>query len=109
LCSRIVAINSFGSVDTGAATFCVKEEDSIKNYLRLLVSRARMEGFLYFDYANEFPQAIAEIAQRIQKGELKYRNHIVEGLENAPSSLLMLFDGRNEGKLIVHVSVAGLL
>jgi len=72
--------------------------------MNLLIQRARMEGFVYFDYAKEFPQAIAEMANLIQQGKLKFRDQIIDGLLKAPESLLLLFSGGNEGKLIIKVS-----
>jgi len=102
--ARVVLCGAISQYNKSSSTGDTSKAYGPKNYMSLLVSRARMEGFVYFDYVKEFPQAIAEIADHIQKGKLKYRNQIVEGLENAPSSLMMLFDGRNDGKLIVRIS-----
>ena len=74
-----------------------------KNYLSLLVNRARMEGFIVFDFAPRYGIAAREMAQWIAEGKLKHREHIVEGLETFPETLLMLFDGRNQGKLVIKV------
>jgi NADPH-dependent curcumin reductase CurA len=73
------------------------------NYLSLLVNRARMEGMVVFDYADRYPAAVAEMAKWIQEGKLKTREDIVEGLEKFPEALLMLFEGRNFGKLVLKV------
>jgi NADPH-dependent curcumin reductase CurA len=73
------------------------------NYLNLLVQRARMEGFLVFDYRARFPEAQAEMGRWIAEGKLHHREDIVEGLENAPKALLRLFDGSNMGKLVVRI------
>ena len=73
------------------------------NYMQLLVKRARMEGFVVLDYAAQFPEAIAEMAGWQSEGKLVLDEHIVEGIENFPEALRMLFDGRNTGKLIVQV------
>jgi len=74
------------------------------NYLSLLVNRARMEGFIVFDYAPRYREAVTEIAGWLEERKLEARYDIVEGLENAPGALLRLFDGSNTGKLIVRVS-----
>jgi NADPH-dependent curcumin reductase CurA len=74
------------------------------NYLSLLVNRARMEGFIVFDYAPRYGEAAAEMAQWMATGQLKAKEHIVEGIEQFPEALRMLFDGRNEGKLVLKVS-----
>jgi NADPH-dependent curcumin reductase len=73
------------------------------NYLNLLVQRARMEGFLVFDYRARFPEAQAEMGRWIAEGKLHHREDVVEGLENAPKALLRLFDGSNTGKLVVRI------
>lgn len=69
----------------------------------LLVKRARMEGFIITDYASRFPEAIARLGEWYMAGRLKYRTHVVEGLEQAPAALDALFSGANTGKLIVKV------
>jgi len=73
------------------------------NYLSLLVNRARMEGFVVFDYAAQYRQAAMEMAGWMASGKLKSKEHIVEGIETFPDRLMMLFDGRNDGKLILEV------
>jgi len=73
------------------------------NYLQLLVSRARMEGFVVLDYAKQFPAAIARMAGWLADGKLKFSEHVVEGLDQFPDAINMLFSGKNTGKLIVKV------
>jgi hypothetical protein len=73
------------------------------NYLQLLVSRARMEGFVVLDYAKQFPTAIARMAGWAAEGKLKFSEHVVEGLDQFPDAINMLFSGKNTGKLIVKV------
>jgi NADPH-dependent curcumin reductase CurA len=48
-----------------------------KNYLSLLVNRARMEGMVVFDYADRYPQAVAELAGYLKDGRMKSREDIV--------------------------------
>eukprot|EP00668_Euglena_longa_P011274 GGOE01013665.1.p1 GENE.GGOE01013665.1~~GGOE01013665.1.p1 ORF type:complete len:370 (-),score=65.65 GGOE01013665.1:350-1417(-) len=74
------------------------------NYLSLLVNRARMEGFIVFDYRKRYGEAQADLFRWAKEGKLKYTEDVVEGLENAPVALLKLFDGRNTGKLVVKVA-----
>jgi hypothetical protein len=75
-----------------------------KFYLSLLVKRARMEGFIVFDYAARYGEAIKEMAGWMAEGKLKSREDVVEGLETFPETLLMLFRGENFGKLLIKVS-----
>ena len=75
-----------------------------KNYLSLLVNRARMEGMVVFDYADRYHIAIAEMAQYLRDGRMKSREDTVAGLENFPEALLKLFSGENFGKLVLQVA-----
>jgi NADPH-dependent curcumin reductase CurA len=74
------------------------------NYMSLLVNRARMEGMLVMDFAPRFPEGVATIARWIGEGSFKSREHVVEGFENFPDALLMLFEGKNFGKLVLKVA-----
>ena len=77
-----------------------------KNYLSLLVNRARMEGMVVFDYADRYPQAIAEMAGYLKDGRMKSREDVVQGLQQFPDTLLKLFNGENFGKLVLEVAQA---
>ena len=77
-----------------------------KNYLSLLVNRARMQGMVVFDYAQRYPQAIAEMAGYLREGRMHSREDVVQGLEQFPSALLKLFHGENFGKLVLEVAKA---
>jgi NADPH-dependent curcumin reductase CurA len=70
----------------------------------LIVKRARAEGFLVFDYAERFPEAQRQMAQWLQQGRIKYRENLVDGLENAPKAFIGLFHGENIGKQLVRVA-----
>ena len=76
------------------------------NYLSLLVNRARMQGIVVFDYADRYPQAIAEITGYLEAGTMKSREDIVAGLDNFPEALLKLFNSENFGKLVLQVAPA---
>jgi NADPH-dependent curcumin reductase len=75
-----------------------------KNYLSLLVNRARMEGIVVFDYTDRFPQAVAEMAGYLKDGRMKSKEDVVVGLETFPETLLKLFNGENFGKLVLQVA-----
>ncbi|MFJ8077125.1 NADP-dependent oxidoreductase [Streptomyces sp. NPDC096176] len=75
------------------------------NYLSLLVRRARMEGFVVFDYAKRYTQAAQEIAGWIGDGRLKVKEHVVKGtVDDFPDTLQMLFRGENVGKLVLELA-----
>jgi hypothetical protein len=73
------------------------------NYMALLVDRARMEGFLVFDFASRYPEAGAEMAGWLADGRLRSLEDVVTGLESFPDTLLKLFRGEHFGKLILGV------
>jgi NADPH-dependent curcumin reductase CurA len=76
-----------------------------KNYLSLLVNRARMEGMVVFDYADRYPQAVAELAGYLQDGRMKSREDVVRGsVQDFPATLLKLFNGENFGKLVLQLA-----
>jgi NADPH-dependent curcumin reductase CurA len=70
----------------------------------LLVHRAMIRGFIVSDHADRAPAFFQECAPLVMSGRLKFREDIVEGLENAPTAFMGLLEGRNFGKLIVQVS-----
>jgi NADPH-dependent curcumin reductase CurA len=75
-----------------------------KNYLSLLVNRARMEGIVVFDYADRYHLAVAEMAGYLKDGRMKSKEDVVEGIEQFPEALLKLFNGENFGKLVLQVA-----
>jgi NADPH-dependent curcumin reductase CurA len=75
-----------------------------KNYLSLLVNRARMEGMVVFDYTERFPLAVAELAGYLKDGRMKSKEDVVQGLDTFPEALVKLFTGENFGKLVLQVA-----
>jgi NADPH-dependent curcumin reductase CurA len=75
------------------------------NYMMLLVRRARMQGFLVFDYASKYRQALGELAGWVAEGRLKVKEHVVRGtVDDFPETLQMLFRGENVGKLVLELT-----
>ncbi len=73
------------------------------NYMSLLVNRARMEGFVVFDYAKRYGEAAQALAGWMQDGSLKTRIDEAAGLETFPATFRKLFSGENFGKLVIAV------
>ena len=74
------------------------------NYMALLVRRAKMEGFVVFDYAARYAEAAREMAGWMAEGKLAGREDVVAGIETFPETLNKLFRGENTGKLILQVA-----
>ncbi len=75
-----------------------------KHYLNLLLKRGRMEGFLVLDYLPRAAEAVMQLWQWVQAGELKDRVDVMHGLENAPRALIRLFTGENQGKQLLRIA-----
>jgi NADPH-dependent curcumin reductase CurA len=76
-----------------------------RNYMMLLVRRARMQGFLVFDYPDKNAQALTELAGWVADGSLKVKEHVVRGtVDDFPETLQMLFRGENVGKLVLELT-----
>ena len=69
----------------------------------LIVSRARIEGFLVSDHAPRFDEAIPRLARWLAEGKIRYREDVTVGLENAPGTFIGMLRGENRGKTLVKV------
>jgi hypothetical protein len=69
----------------------------------LLTKSATMRGFIVGDFSSKFPEAIKQLAVWLKEGKLTYAETIVSGFDNIPQAFLDLFDGKNEGKMIVKI------
>jgi len=69
----------------------------------MLVKRARMTGFLIFDYQHRYEEAIARLAVWVREGRLRYREDIADGLEHCPGAIAELYRGENLGKRLIRL------
>jgi NADPH-dependent curcumin reductase CurA len=74
------------------------------NYLSLLVNRARMEGIVVFDYAARYKEGAMAMGQWLADGKMISREHVEEGIDTFPETLMKLFKGENFGKLVLKVA-----
>jgi len=93
LCGAISRYNEAGTVGPGP-----------KNYFSLIRRRSRMEGFLVFQFAQRYPEAIAELAKWYAEGKIKNQIDLAHGLENAPQTIIRLFTGANFGKQLLKLA-----
>jgi NADPH-dependent curcumin reductase CurA len=76
-------------------------------YARLrsvLVNRIRMQGMIVFDWKDRYGEAVRGLGEHFAGGRLKYRESIVEGIDNAPKGLIALLRGENFGKQLVRLA-----
>lgn len=92
LCGMISTYNTDGPVP-GPADFS-----------RILMHKLLIQGFIVTDYLPRAAEAFAELAPWVMSGQLKWKVHIEDGLENAIDAVGLLFSGQHDGKLLVRVS-----
>jgi NADPH-dependent curcumin reductase CurA len=80
------------------------EPYGIRNLGMTSGKRVTMRNFLVFDYHDRYPEARAWLSMQIRDDRLRQRLHVIEGLENAPRALGMLFRGENTGKLVIKAA-----
>ena len=75
-----------------------------RNLWNLISNQARIEGFLVFNFAQDHEVARARLTEWVLSGQMKYKEDVVEGFENAPRAFIGLMNGANFGKLLVKLS-----
>jgi NADPH-dependent curcumin reductase len=86
------------------AEYNATEPYGYKRLRSILVNRIRMQGMLVFDWESRYDEAIEALAGYLAAGKLKYRESIVDGLDNAPRGLIGLLKGENFGKQLVRLA-----
>jgi len=86
------------------AEYGAKEPYGYQRLRSVLVNRIRMQGMIVFDWKDRYGEALAGLTAYVAEGRLKYRESIVEGLDNAPRALIGLLNGENFGKQLVKIA-----
>jgi NADPH-dependent curcumin reductase CurA len=81
----------------------VTEPYGVRNLRYVLTNRIKMQGMIVFDWKDRYGEALAALAGHLAQGRLKYRESVVQGLENAPRGLIDLLQGKNFGKQLVKL------
>jgi NADPH-dependent curcumin reductase CurA len=80
------------------------EKLGARNLWQLIVKEATMEGFLIMHYAPRFAEGGLQIAKWMAEGKMRIDEHIEVGIENAFEAFMMLFSGKNQGKMILQIT-----
>jgi len=97
VCGLIAHYNQAGGPRAGG--------DRLPGVMREVLSRSLLiRGFIQREFADQRPAFYQEMADWIARGEVRYKEDIVDGIENAPNAFIGLLEGRNFGKLIVRVA-----
>ena len=75
----------------------------VKNLRAVLVNRLKLQGMIVFDWKDRYGEALKALGGYFAEGKLKYRESVVQGLENAPRGLIDLLNGKNFGKQLVKL------
>ncbi len=70
----------------------------------VLTRRVTLQGYIISDHWDRFPEFLRAMAPLVADGAIRYREDVVEGLENVVPAFIGLLEGRNFGKLVVHVA-----
>ncbi len=70
----------------------------------LLIQRASLQGFIVLDHFDRQAEAVADLSKWVSEGKLEPLETVVEGFDQLPTAINMLFDGANTGKLVVRVA-----
>ncbi|KAJ6917628.1 hypothetical protein NC652_019844 [Populus alba x Populus x berolinensis] len=82
----------------------LQQPEGVQNLTTVVFKRIRLEGFIVFDYFDQYPKFLDFVLPYIREGKIVYVEDITEGLEHGPSALVGLFSGRNVGKQVVKVT-----
>ena len=90
------------------ATYNRRDDELARDHLpatmnAILAKRLTVRGFLNYDYAEQFSDFLREVGNGIADGAIRYREDIVDGLENAPDAFMGMLEGKNFGKLLIRV------
>ena len=96
-----------GARITVCGTTSIQEWDPLpigpRIHRQLLVARARITGFVVLDFKDRFPEAVSQLADWIREGKIVSRKHVLDGIEQAPGTLQLLYRGENQGKLLIKL------
>jgi NADPH-dependent curcumin reductase CurA len=100
----LLFMNPFGRIPLcGLISEYNTASDGLKHLRSLLVNRIKLEGFIISDHLDIWPKAQAALVKLVADGKIKYRESVVEGLENAPRAFIGLLKGENFGKQLVKL------
>jgi NADPH-dependent curcumin reductase CurA len=104
--AALININRFGRIPLCGTIATYNDTDTNvgpRMQWRMVQRRILMQGFLLNDYPEKFEAGRAQLTAWVKEGKLTYSETIVEGFDNIPQAFIDLFDGKNEGKMVVKI------
>jgi NADPH-dependent curcumin reductase len=86
------------------AEYNATEPYGYKMMRSVLVNRIKMQGMIVFDWKDRYGEALRDLGMHFAAGRLKYRESVIDGLDNAPKGLIALLRGENFGKQLVKLA-----
>jgi NADPH-dependent curcumin reductase CurA len=74
------------------------------NYMQLIAQSIVMQGFTMRDYMHRTKEAVVDLLTWEAEGKIKFREHILEGIDCFPDAVDMIYQGKNHGKLMIKLS-----
>jgi hypothetical protein len=103
--AALACINPFGRIALcGIIAAFGGQPIPINNVRQLLAMRVKLQGFIVSEHMDAWPQALAELADGVASGRIRYRESIAHGLESAPEAFIGMLAGRNFGKQLVKLA-----
>jgi len=102
--AALARMNAFGRVALcGLIAGYGGQSIAMQNVRSLLVNRLLLQGFIVSEHMDEWPQALAELAQHVAANRIRYRETVAQGLSSAPRAFIGLLKGENLGKQLVKL------
>jgi NADPH-dependent curcumin reductase len=101
---RLMNVHSRVVVCGMISDYSSTEPYGVKSLRSVLVNRIKMQGMIVFDWKARYGEGIKALGTALGEGKLKYRESVLEGLENAPRGLIGLLKGENFGKQLVKLA-----
>ena len=104
--AALSCMNKFGRIAVCGwiASYNDEEVPHLKNLWQLVAESVSIRGFVVLDFLDRFPEGIGQLAEWVMAGKLQFREEVVDGLDNVLPTFLKLFDGSNQGKLVLRIS-----
>lgn len=98
-------MNKFGRVAVCGwiASYNAQELPHLKNLWQLVAESVTIRGFVVLDFLDRFPEGIGQLVEWLMAGKLQFKEEIVDGLDNVLPTFMKLFDGSNQGKLVLRL------
>jgi NADPH-dependent curcumin reductase CurA len=103
--AALLCLNQFARVAVCGwiSTYNVADAPGPRNLWQLVARSVTIQGFTVLDYMDRFGEGVEQLAEWLMAGKIKYREEVVDGLDNILPTFLRLFDGSNQGKLIIRI------